>query len=67
MFTNTMRKCKVGGMISFITAGGESSTKGQVELASAEENVIVDVYEDPGENPDDELHTSLKTLYVNFN
>lgn len=48
MFINMTKKFKLDSKISFITTYAANSAKMQVMLTSAEENIILDIYEDPG-------------------
>lgn len=47
MFINIMRKFKVDLKIVFITTNGASKAKRQVLLTSEEENILLDLFEDP--------------------
>lgn len=59
MFSIVIQKFKLEGKIVFITTDGARSAKRQVEITSAEENIIIDIFEDPidvdASDPDDTI------------
>lgn len=51
MFLKVMRKFKLDNKIGFITTSGISAAKRQEKLASNQENILVDMYEDLSDMP----------------